>query len=153
MQLSYQIKGEDLVRRLVRRRMSQRDYRFSLSLFFLSAVVAFLLGGSANPYPGLLLVLYAVSRPILLRSSIARMVRTNPTLTDPISLTVDDAGLKAVGPDWQTTVPWRHFHRWAEDSSGFFFERGTTGIGPMIPKSVMTDEQQRVMRQYLAALR
>jgi len=149
MVLTYQITRDDIVRSLWRRMFTRPHYLRSLTFLALLAVAALLLGGPANPYVGMLLACYVGFRPFALRSAILRMVDTNPTVTDRRSLTLDDAGLIAEGADWQIRVPWRHFRGWSEDPSYFYLEKSISGLGPMIPKDVMTEAEQTTLRGYL----
>jgi hypothetical protein len=151
MVLTYQIARDDIIRALWRRMLMRPRYLRSLAFFALVAFATLLLWGDVDPYLGLLMGFWVGCRPFALRSAIVRMVNLNPALTDQRSLTLDDTGLTAEGPDWLIRVPWRHFLGWSEDPVYFFLEKSMSGIGPMIPKRAMSDAQQAMLRDYLAA--
>lgn len=151
MTITYQLARSDVVGALWRRLVYRPRYIQSIGLFLVPSIAGLVVAGPYF-YPGVLLAIYAMTRPWLLHRALERMAQANRPLTDSRSIEFSAAGLLATGPDWQIRLTWSHFKNWSEDARYFYLERGVAGLGPLIPKAVMSDDQMARLRQYLQSI-
>jgi len=149
--ITYELSRGDLARTLWRRVASRPRYLRSIGLYAALGVVL-LIAGSEFTYAGVLLLAYALVRPLILWQVISRAVDQSSLLTGERTVEFDAAGISASGSDWKTSLPWRHFKGWSEDRVNFYLEVGASGFASIIPKRAMTAEQQQVIRSCLASI-
>ncbi len=149
--ITYQLSRDEVIRTLWRRVVSRPRYVQSIGLYAALAFVL-LIAGSEYTYAGVLLLAYALVRPLTLWRVISRAVDRSSLFTDRRTVQFDAAGISATGPDWKTSLPWRHFKGWSEDRVNFYLEVGASGFGSIIPKRAMTTEQQQLLRSCLASI-
>jgi hypothetical protein len=149
--ITYQLARDEVVRTLWRRVASRPRYLQSVGLYAVLGVVL-LLAGTELTYAGVLLLAYALARPLILWQVISRAVDRSSLFTDQRTVEFDAAGISASGPDWKTSLPWRHFKGWSEDRVNFYLEVGASGFASIIPKRAMTAEQEQMLRSCLASI-
>jgi len=83
---------------------------------------------------------------------ISRGVDGSALFTDQRTIEFGPTGISSAGPDWKTSLPWRHFKGWSEDHRNFYLDVGASGFASIIPKRAMTDQQQQLLRTCLASI-
>lgn len=149
--ITYQLARGEVVRTLWRRVASRPRYLRSIGIYAALGVVLLIMGFEYM-FAGVLLLAYALSRPLVLWQVISRAVDRSSLFTDQRTVEFDAAGISASGPDWKTSLPWRHFKGWSEDRVNFYLEVGATGFASIVPKQAMTSEQQQLFRLCLASI-
>ncbi len=149
--ITYQPSRDELVRTIWRRVVSRPRFLQSIGLYAALALVL-LSAGSEFTYAGALLLAYVLVRPLTVWQAVSRAVGGSALFTDQRTVEFDPAGISATGPDWKTSLPWRHYKGWSEDTLNFYLEVGASGFASIIPKRAMTAEQQQLLRTCLASI-
>jgi hypothetical protein len=149
--ITYQLPRDELVRTLWRRVVSRPRFLQAMGLYSVLALVL-LAAGSEFTYAGVLLLAYVLVRPLTLWRVISRGVDGSALFTDQRTVEFTAAAISSAGPDWKTSLPWRHFRGWSEDRRNFYLDVGASGFASIIPKAAMTDQQQQLLRTCLASI-
>jgi hypothetical protein len=147
----YQVPRDELVRTYWRRVVRRPQYLLSVGFFLALALLALAAGGPML-YTGALLLIYALTRPVVICRMLARAVDRNAMLTSERTVAFDRSGITAAGADWQTQLSWAHFASWTEDARTFYLETGVTTMASPIPKPAMSAEQHAQLRRCLALI-
>jgi hypothetical protein len=153
--ITYQIPGDVTTRVLCRRVLLRPRFLQSVGALIVLSVVAVAVGlalGNGVQYAGYLGLIYAASKPLVMRRIIARLVRNHGQFTDEKTVTFAPSGISAAGPDWKTELPWSRFRGWSEDDRYFYLLIADNGLASLLPKSAMTPEQQGLLRTCLAGV-
>ncbi len=148
---TYQVPRDELVRTMWRRVVSRPRYLQTVGLILLLGLVALAEGGSLM-VAGVLLVVYALARPLIMWQVISRIYAAGSLACDRRTVEFGPAGITATGPDWKMSLPWRNFKRWSEDERNFYLDVTASGFGSILPKSAMSVEQQQLLRTCLASI-
>jgi len=149
--ISYEMPADELARTLWRRVVLRPRYLQSIGFFAIVGLLAVASGG-ALVGAGYVLLVYAVSRPFVIRGLLTRTVRTSSIAAGPRSAEFGPSGVVMTGFDWSVRLPWRHFKGWGEDATNFYLETTESGLGSVIPKRAMTDAQQLSLRGFFETI-
>lgn len=123
---------------------------FVMALLVVVSVVCFVMRGGLE-YAGIVFSVFLVMMPISLYRVLAKAVDGDRVWTDPKTVEFSPSHIVVTGPDWKTEMPWTRFKRFSEDSTFFYLDFSEHGLGPVIPKSAFSPEQQDRFRQYARA--
>jgi hypothetical protein len=150
-QIVYAIPRKELTALFWRRAVTRRRFVFSVGLFLALGIVVILANDDFRS-AGVLLILYAVLRPVFAYLSATNSVN-QPSLLESKTLTFDANGLELSGSDWSSRRSWRHFKGWSEDAKHFYLEIVSNDIAStVIPKSAMSESQRELLRHYLKSV-
>ena len=150
-QIVYAIPRNELTDLMWRRAVTRRRYVFTVGLCLALGMIV-MLANDDYRFAGVVLVLYAVSRPVMMYLSAANAV-SQPSLLEPTTLTFDANYLELSGSDWSHRRNWRHIMGWGEDAKHFYLEVVPNSLaGAVIPKSAMSESQRELLRHYLKSV-
>ncbi len=157
MHIDYEISEQDhlLAQRLASRKGLPFSDRWPSTIlpWFGFVLLGFLIytvikqGFSTNILPGLIVPLFALSMPIVIRRKIHKLYVNSPNLHGPRSLDVDDSGMHFQGPSFTSQINWPHFSRYFEDQSSFVLFQSPR-VFSIIPKRQLSPEQITALRDY-----
>jgi YcxB-like protein len=162
MHLDYEITEEDFVdgQRLAIKNSSFRSVRWTL--YVLPAFGVFLLldliyfgarqGISLRQVPGLafglFFSLFMLSLPLRSKRTQRKMYAKSTSMHGPLSLDVDDEGIRFSGRTFSSNVSWDLFGKFFEDGKTFVLYQKNERIFNIVPKRGLTTEQTTALRQY-----
>ena len=150
-QIVFAIPRKELTDLIWRRAVTRRRYVFSVGLFLALGIIVMLANDDFR-FAGVVLVLFAVSRPVMMYLSAANVV-SQPSLLEPTTLTFDANAIELAGSDWSDRRSWRHVQGWSEDARHFYLEKVPNGVADaVIPKSAMNESQRELLRHYLKSV-
>jgi len=145
--VSYQIPRDVLIRTWWRRMMIRPRRLFFIAFLALFSVACFFVRGGME-YAGIVFVVFLVMMPINLYCVLAKAVDGDRVWTDPKTVEFSPAQILVIGPNWKTEMPWTRFKRFSEDSMYFYFDISHNGLGSVVPKSALSEQQQEILRRY-----
>jgi hypothetical protein len=146
--IAYDVPRDEMVKTMWKRMVMRRRYRASIGILIFFSLLLFGVGAPFRS-AAVLLLLYAITRPLTAFGTVGRSVDSLPALRDPKTLEFNADGVIISGPDWQTRRHWRHFKGWGEDERHFYLDVTAAGAAAVIPKAAMNADQQALLRNYL----
>jgi len=157
MHIEYEISQKDFVdgQRLAIKKSTIRVIRWMsfvmptvglvLLIFLISVGVR--QGLSVRLVPGLVMSLWFLSIPLLNRRGQKKVYAKSTSMHGELSLDVDEAGIRFLGPTFSSNVSWDHFSRFLEDDKVFVLYQKGDRIFNILPKRTLTPEQMAGFRQ------
>jgi hypothetical protein len=147
----FSIPEQDLIAALWQRWVRRRGYLAS-ALFWGCIGLVLLLGGKLFYSGAAVLLLYASTRPFVLRQALVRAVKQHPSQLEPRTLKFDIGGISVSGSDWETRRGWRHFKGWAADERFIYLDLTESGLGVLIPQASLSAAQRALLLEHLKAI-
>ena len=107
-------------------------------------------GFSTNMLIGFVIPVWCLLLPILNSRSVRKVYAKSTNMHGPLSLDLDDAGLRFQGRTFASNVSWDHFTRFYQDKDSFvIFQQGQT-VFNLLPKRCLSAEQIAALREILS---